>query len=131
MLMAMAADPRQKVASLQLLSEAEKKQLIVDWNDTRADYPREKCVHQLVEIQATRTPGAVAVIFEDHQLTYAKLVGDANRIARFLQNRGVGVGHRVGICLNRSAEMLTSILGVLMSGAAVRASRPRFSFGAS
>jgi amino acid adenylation domain-containing protein len=114
----MVADPRQVVSALPLLGEAERRRLLVEWNNTRADYPREKCIHQLIGEQATRTPQAIAAVCGARQLTYAQLEATANRLAHFLHQRGVSTGSRVALCLDRSLEMLVGVLGILKSGAA-------------
>src|SRR5262249_20231780 len=87
-------------------------------NDTAADYPRDRCVHELVQEQAARTPDAVAVVFEGRELSYRELNGRANRLAHYLRARGVGAETLVGICVERSLEMVTGLLGVLKAGGA-------------
>ena len=82
------ADPDQRIGQLPLLTEAEKQQLLVQWNDTKIDYPREKCIHQLFEEQVEKTPNAIAVVFEDQQLTYRELNNRANRLAHYLEKLG-------------------------------------------
>jgi amino acid adenylation domain-containing protein len=114
----LAENPRRPVTALPLLTETERQRLLVEWNRTQADYPRDQCVHQFIGQQAARTPQAVAVVCGERQLTYAQLDGAANRLARFLQKRGVGTGDRVAVCLERSPEMLLGVLGVLKAGAA-------------
>src|SRR5439155_24647409 len=78
------ADPDVTIVALPLLTEAERHRLLIEWNDTRREYPRDKCVHQLLEEQVARTPDAVAVICEDRQLTYRELNDGANRLAHHL-----------------------------------------------
>jgi amino acid adenylation domain-containing protein len=112
------ADPGQAISALPLLNEAERHLLLVEWNDTRAVYPQDRCLHHLIGEQSARTPGSVAVICENRQLSYAQLDESANRLANFLQKRGVGTGDRVAICLDRSLEMLIGVLGILKAGAA-------------
>ena len=114
----MVAGPTQPVSALSLLDAAERHQLLVEWNHTDAQYPRDKCVHQLFEEQVSRTPGSVAAVFEDTKLTYAELDAAANRLAHHLLSLGVGPGTTVGICLERSLEMLVGLLGVLKAGGA-------------
>jgi amino acid adenylation domain-containing protein len=82
------------------------------------DYPRDKCVHQLIAEQALRTPQSIAAVCRDSGLTYAKLEVSANKVANYLRRRGVRTGDRVAICLDRSLEMLIGVLGILKSGAA-------------
>ena len=114
----LAADPNQRIDELPLLSDEERRQLLVEWNDTAADYPRDQCIHQLFEAQAARTPKAVAVVFEDRQLTYAELNARANQLAHHLRELGVGPEVRVGLCVERSLEMVVGLLGILKAGGA-------------
>ncbi len=122
----LAADPRQAVSALPLLADSERRRILVEWNDTRADHPRDKCVHELIGAQAARTPQAVAVVCGDRRLTYAQLDGAANRLAHYLRKRGVGAGDRVAVCLDRSPEMLVGVLSVLKAGAAYVPLDPEF-----
>ncbi|MFL5355871.1 amino acid adenylation domain-containing protein [Archangium sp.] len=114
----LVAHPERSLAELPLLTEAERRQVLVDWNDTRADYPREACIHSLVEAQALRTPDAVAAEFEGQQLTYRELDQRANQLAHALRERGVGPETRVGLCVERSLEMAVGLLGILKAGGA-------------
>ena len=93
-------------------------EMIVRWNRTEADYPRDACVHQLLEAQARRTPEAVAVEFGESSLDYAELNLRANQLARLLQQQGVTRESLVGVCLERSLEMVVALLGILKAGAA-------------
>jgi len=108
----------QRLWELPLLTEAERHQLLVAWNDTEADYPKDKCIHQLFEEQMVRTPGAVAVVFEGERLTYAELNRRANQLAHCLQKLGVGPEVLVGICVERSLETVVGLLGILKAGGA-------------
>jgi amino acid adenylation domain-containing protein len=117
MLEAIVTDPEEKVSRLPMLTAAEKEQL-TDWNRTEAEFPREFCVHELVEGQAGRTPGAIAVEHGDQRLTYRQLEQRSNQLAHFLRRRGVGPESRVGICLRRSLELPIVLLGVLKAGGA-------------
>jgi amino acid adenylation domain-containing protein len=110
--------PDQPISHLLLLPEAERYQLLVDWNDTRTDYPQDRCVHHCFEAQVERTPEAIAAIFEDKYLTYQELNQRANQLAHYLQTLGVGPEMRVGICAERSLEMLVGLLGILKAGGA-------------
>ncbi|MFH0900506.1 MAG: amino acid adenylation domain-containing protein, partial [Pseudomonadota bacterium] len=109
-----------------LLTEAEERQLLVEWNDTAVEYPREKCVHELFEEQAARTPDAVAVEYEREQLTYAELDERANRLACYLRKLGVGPEAVVGICVERSPEMVVGVLAILKAGGAYLPMDPRY-----
>jgi amino acid adenylation domain-containing protein len=111
------AEPDRPIAALNLLSDAERRQLLVEWNATRAPYP-DRCVHELFAEQARRTPDAVAVQFEAEQLTYAELNARANRLARHLVSLGVGAEALVGICVERSIEMVLGLLGIMKAGGA-------------
>ena len=117
-LAAMVADDAQAADRLPLLSEAERHQLLVEWNATGADYPRDKCVHELFEAQAARTPDAVAIVHEDAQLTYAELNAKANRLAHHLRGLGVKPDALVAICVERSLEMVVGLLAILKAGGA-------------
>jgi amino acid adenylation domain-containing protein len=112
------ANPDQPISSLPLLTEAERQQVLVEWNATQADYPRDQCVHHLFEQQVARAPEAVAVVYADTQLTYRQLNERANQLAHFLRKRGVGPGSLVGICVERSLEMPVGLLGILKAGGA-------------
>ncbi len=117
MLEAIVADPEQKVSRLPMLTAAEKLQL-AQWNQTETEFPRELCIHELVEAQAARTPNAIAVEYADQRLTYRELVERANQLAHFLRRRGVERESRVGICLRRSLELPVALLAVLKAGGA-------------
>ncbi|HEV2735556.1 MAG TPA: amino acid adenylation domain-containing protein, partial [Longimicrobiaceae bacterium] len=113
----MAAGPRRRVSELSLLRPGERAQLLQGWNDTAAAYPQ-CCLHELVSAQAARTPDAVAVVFEDRKLTYAGLETWSNRLAQQLAGLGVGPETRVGVCAERSAELVAALLAVLKAGGA-------------
>ncbi|MDQ3942418.1 MAG: amino acid adenylation domain-containing protein, partial [Actinomycetota bacterium] len=112
------ADPERRLSDLPLLTEAERHRLLVEWNDTTTKYPRDRCVHELFEEQAERTPEAIAVVFEDERLTYRELNRLANRLARHLRKLGVGSEVPVGLCVERSVEMVVGLLGILKAGGA-------------
>jgi amino acid adenylation domain-containing protein/non-ribosomal peptide synthase protein (TIGR01720 family) len=114
----MIADVSQPLASLSMLTEVEQHQLLVEWNNTQVDYPQDKCIHQLFEEQVEKTPDAVAVVFEGQHLTYKELNERANQLANYLQKLGVSPDVLVGICIERSLEMLIGILGILKAGGA-------------
>jgi amino acid adenylation domain-containing protein len=112
------ANPDRQLADLPLLTEAERRQIVVDWNDTQRDYPKDKCLHELFEQQVKRTPDAVAAVFEEQQLTYRELNRRSNQLAHFLKNSGVGPETLVGLYLERSLEMIVGLLAILKAGAA-------------
>jgi natural product biosynthesis luciferase-like monooxygenase protein len=112
------AKPEQRLADLSLLNDDERRQLLVEWNDTRADYREDTAVHQYFETQAEKTPDAVALVFEDEELTYGELNRRANQLARHLRTLGVRAETVVGIYMQRSPLMLVAMLGVLKAGGA-------------
>ncbi len=112
------ANPKQRLADLPLLSEGERHQLLVQWNNTQAEYPKHLCIHQLFEAQVEQTPEAVAVSFADKQLTYQELNNRSNQLAHYLKTLGVGPDVPVGICIERSSEMVVGLLGILKAGGA-------------
>ncbi len=114
----MLAAPESAPGDLPLLTPAEREQILVAWNDTRTDYPRETPVHRLFEAQAAQTPDAVALSFEGTTLTYAELNRRANRLARHLRELGVGPEVGVGVYVERSLEMIVGVLGILKAGGA-------------
>ena len=111
-------DPSLQLSALPLLTEEQRQQLVVEWNDTTADYPVDLCVHQLFEAQVERTPDAVALVHEDTQLTYRELNQRANQLAHCLQQLGVKPETLVGLCVERSLEMIVGLLGILKAGGA-------------
>ena len=123
LLESMANDPQARLGDLPLLTSAERQQLIVEWADTAAEYPCEKCLHQLFEEQAERTPDAVAVSFDGQHLSYRDLNARANELARYLRMLGVCAETLVAICIERSVEMVVGILGILKGRRGVRPAR--------
>ncbi|TRT98013.1 MAG: amino acid adenylation domain-containing protein, partial [Microcystis aeruginosa Ma_AC_P_19900807_S300] len=118
LLAAIVENPRQSVASLPLLNPEEEYQLLEGWNETKSDYSYNKCIHQLIEEQAARTPDAVAVVFENQQLTYAELNSQANQLADYLRSLGVETEVIVGLCVERSLDIIVALIGILKAGAA-------------
>ena len=118
LLQAAVQNPEQSVSLMPLLTPAERHQILVQWNDTTTAYPATECVHQLFEAQAERTPNTVACVFEKDQLTYRELNEQANQLAHYLKQRGIGSGQRVGILVERSLAMMVGLLGIQKSGAA-------------
>ncbi|OBQ34694.1 MAG: hypothetical protein AN485_15395, partial [Anabaena sp. MDT14b] len=118
LLMGIVENPQQAVGEIPMLNTEERHQLLVEWNDTVRAYPREKCIHQLFESQVERTPNAVAVVWENQQLTYRELNQRANQLANYLKSLGVKPELLVGICIERSLEMIVGLLGILKAGGA-------------
>ena len=118
LLAGIVANPQERISQLSLLTAGESQQILVDWNDTDADYPASDCIHQLFEAQVQRTPHAVAVEFDHQQLTYQQLNNQANQLAHYLQSLGVGPEVFVGIYLERSLLMIVGLLAVIKAGGA-------------
>jgi aspartate racemase len=118
LLAAALANPDCSIAELPLLTEPERQQLLVDWNNTQMDCPQEKLLHELFEAQVERTPHTVALIFEHEQMTYRELNDRSSRLASYLQSLGVGPDMPVGLYLERSFDMVVGLLGVLKAGGA-------------
>lgn len=128
MLTAIVTNPDQSISTLPLLTAAEQHQLLVEWNDTQTAYPQDKCIHQLFEAQVELTPDAVAVVFGDarsaasgkveQQLSYQQLNQRANQLGHYLRLLGVKPETKVGICVERSLEMIIGLLGILKAGGA-------------
>ena len=121
LLQAMVDDDACGVDRLPMLSEAERHRVLYEWNDTRTEFPADKCIHQLFEEQVLRTPDAIAVVFEDDELSYAELNRRANRLGHYLRELGVGPDERVAICAERGFEMIVALLAVLKAGEIGRA----------
>ncbi len=117
-LASMAASPENRLSNIDILTTAERHQLVVEWNDTIADYPSHKCIHELFEEQVERAPNAIAVIFGEEELTYRELNHRANQLAHYLRSLGVGPDVLVALCLDRSIEMVVGLLGILKAGGA-------------
>lgn len=118
LLQSIVQNPASPVSALKLLTPAEENVLLRDWNDTRTKYPRQAALHELFADQARSTPDAPALIFGDVSWTYRKLDQRANQLARHLQQHGVAPGHRVGVSLDRSPDLIASLLAILKTGAA-------------
>ncbi len=113
-----ATDPHGRVSALPLLTATERRQVLTSWNATATAYPAEACIHSLFEAQARRTPDATALIVQGQELSYAALNRRANQLAHYLQSLGVGPDVLVGICVERSPEMVVGLLGILKAGSA-------------
>ncbi|WP_143112342.1 non-ribosomal peptide synthetase, partial [Lonsdalea populi] len=118
LLQALVEDEAQEIVRLPLLSDAERQQVLYGWNDTRADYPQEQGIHQLFEAQVRRTPQAVALVYNEQQLSYDALNQHANRLAHVLISQGVVPDTRVAICLPRGLQSVVAVLAVLKAGGA-------------
>jgi len=112
------ANPNTAISQLEILSNRENYQLLVEFNQTQAEYPQDKCIHQLFEEQVARTPNNIAVVFANQHLTYAQLNARANQLAHYLRHLGVGAEVLVGIYVERSPQMLVGLLGILKAGGA-------------
>ncbi|MDX2089002.1 MAG: amino acid adenylation domain-containing protein, partial [Kofleriaceae bacterium] len=112
------ADATQPIGGLPILTADERQQLLVEWNATARDYPRDRCLHELVEAQVERTPDAIAVVLDGAQVTYRELDARANQLAHHLIGLGAGPEVKVGVFVERSLEMVVGILGILKAGAA-------------
>src|ERR1700722_19366146 len=108
----------QSVSQIEILSEAERHQLLVEWNATDAAYPKDKCIHELFEEQVARAPDAIALIQDQEQLTYAELNTRANQLAHYLRALGVGPETCVAICVERRPYMVVGLLAILKAGGA-------------
>ena len=112
------AHPEHPMAQLPLLTEQERQQQLSQWNATQVSYPQ-RCIHQLFEEQVRATPGAIALIFAERQMTYEQLNQRANQLAHHLHHLGVGPEVLVGVCMDRSLEMVVSLLAILKRVACV------------
>ncbi|HEY9804145.1 MAG TPA: amino acid adenylation domain-containing protein, partial [Leptolyngbyaceae cyanobacterium] len=118
LLQAIVNVPDTNIANLPLLTEVERHKLLFEWNDTQRNYPQNQCIHQLFEQQVEVIPDATAVIFENQKLTYRELNQRANKIAHYLKTLGVKSDVLVGICMERSLEMVIAILAIIKAGGA-------------
>jgi amino acid adenylation domain-containing protein len=118
LLESIVANPDQRLTDLPLLTGNERQQLLIDWNNTRREYTENKCFHQLFASQVEKTPDAIALVFEQKQLTYREVNNQANQLAHHLQQMGVSPDVLVGICLERSLLMIVALLGILKAGGA-------------
>ncbi|MEH2138509.1 non-ribosomal peptide synthetase [Nostoc sp.] len=118
LLSSIVTNPEQRIANLPLLSETQLHQVLVEWNNTKVNYPHDKCIHQLFEEQVQHHPNSIALIFGNEQLTYEELNNRSNKLAQYLQKIGVGSEILVGICISQSIEMIVGLLGILKAGGA-------------
>jgi amino acid adenylation domain-containing protein len=125
LLQSIVDDPEQRILSLPMLTEPERRQLLVDWTNTQTDYPHDSCFPQLFEAQVERTPDAVAVVSDDETLTYAELNARANRLAHFLVKQGIGPEQVIAVLAPRSVSLLAALLAIFKAGAAYLPLDPR------
>ena len=118
LLNAAAANENAAIASLPLLDEIERTKMLIDWNQTWAEFPRTRCIHDLIEAQAAKTPHAPAVRFQDDCMTYQQLNEQANQLAYHLRTKGVEANSLVGICMERDTGMMVAVLAILKAGGA-------------
>jgi amino acid adenylation domain-containing protein/thioester reductase-like protein len=121
-----AERPDQLISRLPLLTAAERRRMLVEWNNTRTEYPRDACIHELFEAQARRTPDAIAAFFEGEELTYKELNRRANALAYSLISEGVKPDTPVAICVERSLEMVVGLLAILKAGGAYVPLDPKY-----
>ncbi|MEH2279394.1 MAG: amino acid adenylation domain-containing protein [Nostoc sp.] len=114
----MAIDSTRDIHNLSVLTEPERHKILVEWNDTKVDYPKYLCIHELFAAQVEKTPDNIAVVFDEQKLTYQELNHRANKVAHYLQSLGVGREVLVGICVERSLDTIVGLLGILKAGAA-------------
>jgi amino acid adenylation domain-containing protein len=112
------ADPDKRLSDLPLLTGTEKHQLLTEWNATQFHYPEDKCLHQLFEAQADAMPEAIALVFGDKEVSYGELNKRANQLAHYLMGLGVGSGTLVGVCLERSLDLIVGLTGILKADGA-------------
>jgi amino acid adenylation domain-containing protein len=110
--------PDQRIDQLTLMSDAERRKVLVEWNQTGVNAPQQTCIHQLIEAVALQSPQAAAVCFRDQRLSYAELNARANQLAHYLRRKGLTSGAPVALCVERSLEMIVAIVGILKAGGA-------------
>ena len=118
LLEAIVLNPGERLSNLPILRDQESQQVLIDWNDTTTEYPKKRCVHEVFEGQVSQSPDAIALEFEEKQFTYRALNARANQLAHHLRKRGVGPDCLVGICMQRSPDLIVAMLAVLKAGGA-------------
>ena len=126
LLEAVAADPGTSLTEIPLLTADERRQVVFDWNDTKAEYPREIPLAKLVEAQVERTPDAIALVYEDHRLTFKEMNARANQLAHELRKHGAGPDELVGLCVGRTTDLVVALLAIVKTGAAYLPLDPLF-----
>ena len=119
-------DPDRPISELAILTETEERQLLVEWNATATEYPNSKCIHELFEEQAERNPDGVALLFDNQALTYRELNSRANRLAHYLRELAVGPEPVIGLCMERSLELVVALLSILKAGGAYVPLNPKY-----
>ena len=125
-LQSIASNSAAIIADMPMLTSMERKQLLLTWNDTDTFYPKDKCMHHLIEAQAAKTPHDIAIVFADKQITYAELNGRSNQLARHLQKLGIGPDLFVGVYTERSIDMMVALLAIHKAGGAYLPLDPAF-----
>lgn len=118
LLTAIAADPEQRVGDLPVLSDAERRLVLAEWNGESAAVPHDRCLHELIESRVESAPDRIAVSYAEEQLTYRQLNARANQLARYLQQLGIWAESRVGVLIEQPLRMIVALLGVLKAGGA-------------
>src|SRR5262249_24032129 len=113
-----ASSEGRSAAEISLLSDDEYRQMVLDWNATKADYPHDACIHHLFEKQVERTSDSIALVFEDQEITYYELNRRANQLAHYLRKLGVGPDTVVGISMERSLNLIVGLMGIHKAGGA-------------
>jgi amino acid adenylation domain-containing protein len=126
LLVGISQNPERTLSALPILTDAERHQILAEWNDTSFEYPRESCIHDLFDVQAEKSPDKGAVVFGAEKLPYRELNHRANQLAHYLRKMGVGPEVLVGIFVDRSLEMIVGLLGILKAGGAYVPLDPSF-----
>ena len=121
-----AVDPNQRVCDFSLLSEKEQQQILIEWNSTSTEYPKDEYLHRIIEKQVKISPNKIALRFNHYSITYHELNNRANQLARYLRKNGVKSNSLVGLSITRSIDMVVGLLGILKSGAAYVPLDPEF-----
>jgi amino acid adenylation domain-containing protein len=116
LLESIAANPNERISRLPLMTEIERDQLLNEWNATEAGFPRDRCLHQVFEERVAQAGEMIALIFGNDRVTFDELNARANQLAHYLKRSGVGAETRVAICLERSPQMITTLLAIMKAG---------------
>ncbi|WP_138505990.1 non-ribosomal peptide synthetase [Nostoc sp. PA-18-2419] len=118
LLQAIVINPDENISTLPLLNATERQKILLDWNATETAFPEDQCLHQLFELNVEKHPNAIAICYEQEQITYGELNRRANQLAHYFQKKGIGTDAIAAICMEKSVEMVVGILGILKAGAA-------------